>query len=133
MVASSAAEMHTSNRKARALAKLQTLFADLSGLERSSLDVSVTHMELGFDSLFLTQASAAIQKTFGTKVTFRQLLEELTTLDALADHLVPFLSERQQPAKTLTELPASLDSKLNGARGGFNNLNDVRTVCPILL
>jgi len=35
------------------------------------------------------QASTAIEKSFGVHVTFRQLLEELSSLDALAAHLGP--------------------------------------------
>ncbi len=116
-VASSLGELNPADLKADVLVRLQALFADLSGLESSSLDVSASHMELGFDSLFLTQTSAAIEKTFGTKVTFRQLLEELTTLDALADYLAPSLAELQQPAKTATTLLASLDLKPTGSAG----------------
>ena len=33
----------------------------------------VTFLELGFDSLFLTQVAGAFRKEFGVKVTFRQL------------------------------------------------------------
>ncbi|MBI3875438.1 MAG: amino acid adenylation domain-containing protein [Verrucomicrobia bacterium] len=42
---------------------------------------------MGFDSLFLTQASLAIEKKLNVRVAFRQLLEELSTLDALAAHI----------------------------------------------
>jgi acyl transferase domain-containing protein/glutamate-1-semialdehyde aminotransferase len=64
--------------------RLVTLFSELSGLREDQLVPSMNFFELGLDSLFLTQAAAAIQKTFGVKVTFRELLEELTTIEALA-------------------------------------------------
>ncbi|OYU44521.1 MAG: non-ribosomal peptide synthetase, partial [Burkholderiales bacterium PBB4] len=50
-------------------------------------DDSATFTELGFDSLFLTQASQAIQSKFGMKITFRQMLGDLSSVAALATHL----------------------------------------------
>jgi amino acid adenylation domain-containing protein len=66
-------------------AKLRSIVADLSGI--SVEDDQATFTELGFDSLFLTQASQAIQSRFGVKVTFRQMLGELSSVAALAAHL----------------------------------------------
>src|SRR5207247_506306 len=67
-------------RKADLTARLQALFSELSGLAESELDTTVSFLELGLDSLFLTQASTAIHKAFGVKVAFRELLEEAATL-----------------------------------------------------
>ena len=74
-------------QQAAALAKLRTLFSDISGLTADQLVASAPFLEIGLDSLLLTQASTAIEKSFGAHVTFRQLLEELSSLDALAAHL----------------------------------------------
>jgi acyl transferase domain-containing protein/glutamate-1-semialdehyde aminotransferase len=71
-------------RRANVTARLQTLFSELSGLEESELEPAASFVELGLDSLFLTQASTAIHKTFGVKVAFRDLLEDASTLDAVA-------------------------------------------------
>jgi glutamate-1-semialdehyde aminotransferase/malonyl CoA-acyl carrier protein transacylase len=76
-------------KQAAALAKLRTLFSDISGLTTDQLIASAPFLEIGLDSLLLTQASTAIEKSFGVHVTFRQLLEELSSLDALAAHLAP--------------------------------------------
>ncbi len=67
--------------------KLRTLFSELSGIAASELDPSASFLEAGFDSLFLTQASTAIQKTFGAKIAFRDLLEDLISLKAVAERL----------------------------------------------
>jgi acyl transferase domain-containing protein len=67
--------------------KLRTLFSELSGIAASELDTSASFLESGFDSLFLTQASTAIQKTFGAKIAFRDLLEDLISLKAVAERL----------------------------------------------
>ncbi len=75
------------SRHERILSELQGIFEDLSGIEREMLNPGSTFLELGFDSLFMTQASGAIGRAFGLRVSFRQLFEEAPTLDALAHHL----------------------------------------------
>jgi acyl transferase domain-containing protein len=81
------AETTSPSRRPELTQRLQRLFAELSGMSAAELAPSTTFLELGLDSLFLTQASAAIQKTFKVRVAFRDLLEELSTLDALAARL----------------------------------------------
>ena len=44
-------------------------------------------LELGFDSLFLTQVTQALQTKFGLKITFRQLLGDQSTLDDLTAYI----------------------------------------------
>ena len=77
------------SQQAAALVKLRALFTDISGLTADQLIAAAPFLEIGLDSLLLTQASTAIEKSFGVRVTFRQLLEELSSLDALAAHLAP--------------------------------------------
>jgi amino acid adenylation domain-containing protein len=92
----------TPGQEDETLGKLKAIFQELSGLDLSRADAAATFLELGFDSLFLTQASQAIQKRFGASVTFRQLLEEFPTLEKLASHLGP----RQAPAGQCIGLPS---------------------------
>jgi amino acid adenylation domain-containing protein len=75
------------NRKDRLLQELRTTIGDLSGIGATELTANVTFMELGLDSLFLTQASQTLQKKFGVKITFRELMEGLSSLEALAVYL----------------------------------------------
>ena len=71
--------------RAEAIAsRLKQLIQELSGLDPDAMDVHATFLEQGFESLFLTQASAAFHRAFGVRVTLRQLIEETPTLDALA-------------------------------------------------
>jgi acyl carrier protein len=44
---------------------------DLSGVPREQLDPAASFLDLGFDSLFLTQARQAFGREFGVKITFR--------------------------------------------------------------
>ncbi|MBL8331284.1 MAG: aminotransferase class III-fold pyridoxal phosphate-dependent enzyme [Rubrivivax sp.] len=68
---------------------LQRLFGELSGLEPAAVLPTASFLELGLDSLSLTQASQALQRQFGLKVPMRLLLEQCTSVAALAAHLAP--------------------------------------------
>ena len=83
-------------------AALKRLFHDLSGIETADLDESATFLDLGFDSLFLTQASLSVQKRFAVKVAFRQLLDDLCTLELLAGYI-----DENLPADSEAVLAAS--------------------------
>ncbi|MEM9018562.1 MAG: aminotransferase class III-fold pyridoxal phosphate-dependent enzyme, partial [Verrucomicrobiota bacterium] len=67
--------------------ELRAIFADLSGLDPSDLAVDATFLELGLDSLLLTQASREIQEAFGVKITLRELIDGFSTIAALSTHL----------------------------------------------
>ena len=68
--------------------ELSDLLRQRTGYEVSDLDREATFLELGFDSLFLIQFSQELKQRFGVKVTFRQLIEEVTSVDALISHIV---------------------------------------------
>jgi amino acid adenylation domain-containing protein len=65
---------------------LAAIFEELSG-EPVEAGSSASFLEMGFDSLFLSQVTQRIQRQFGVKVQFRQLLGEYTTITALAAYL----------------------------------------------
>ena len=65
------------------LSKLETLFRELSGIA-GAWPPEKSFLEMGLDSLLLTQASLALQRKFGVKISFRQLLDDLATLGTLA-------------------------------------------------
>lgn len=64
--------------------RLAEILADLSGRRPEDMDRDTAFADLGFDSLFLTQANTGFRKTFGVKITFRQLFEQAPTVNALA-------------------------------------------------
>ena len=80
------------------LSKLKAVFQTLSGLDLSHASASATFLELGFDSLFLTQASQAVQARFGVNVTFRQLLEAFPSLEKLTAWIDAQSADAGQPA-----------------------------------
>ena len=65
----------------------KNLLSELSGLEAEELDGSASFLELGFDSLLLTQVGKEIRDTFGVTVSLRQLIDEFETINDLIAHL----------------------------------------------
>jgi glutamate-1-semialdehyde aminotransferase/acyl carrier protein len=92
--------MSEDSRRGSLISKLQGLLARLFSREAAEIDVYTPLINLGADSLFLLQASQSIHKEFGVRVPFRLLLEDLSTVDALAMHL-----DQRLPASV--ELPSS--------------------------
>jgi acyl carrier protein len=84
-------------RKEKILNDLKDVMSDLGGLDRDKIADQATFLELGFDSLFLAQMSTAFKKKFGVSITFRQLLEETASPDALADYINAHLTP-EEPA-----------------------------------
>ncbi len=109
----------SANRVARISKALAEIFEDLSGVDVSSADSATTFLEMGFDSLFLTQVTQALQSKFGLKITFRQLLGDESTLNALAQYIDARLpadvfaepvSAPAPPAAAVSPAPAQPDS-----------------------
>ena len=82
--------------------RLRRLFEDVAGVDLAQADARAAFVELGIDSLTLTQAALQLKREFGVPVTFRQLMEQLRSFDALAAHLQGLLP---QPATDST-IPA---------------------------
>jgi len=76
-----------SSRRERIAVQLTSTLADLSGLDAARLDRQAAFTDLGFDSLFLTQANAQFRKRFGVRITLGQLFGETPTIDALAGRI----------------------------------------------
>jgi len=74
-------------RRDRILSMMKSVFGQLFGMDSSKIDISLSLLELGADSLFLLQASRAIQDKFGVKIPFRMMLDEVSTIDALTTYI----------------------------------------------
>ncbi len=75
------------SRVERIVEEATEIASELSGYEPSEIAQDAPFLTLGFDSLFLTQFAASIQKAFAVKTTFRQLIEQTPTMNALAVRL----------------------------------------------
>lgn len=94
-------------RKDHLLSIVLEILSELSGKGLADVDPDVTLLELGFDSLMLTQASQLLQRKFRVPITFRQLMGDLSTADALAaalDNQLP-AGQWEPPAVALPTLP----------------------------
>ncbi len=76
-----------SARHTRLVTQLTELFEDVSGAELQGADPTSGFVELGLDSLALTQVALQLQKTFALKITFRELMESFSSFERLAMHI----------------------------------------------
>jgi amino acid adenylation domain-containing protein len=104
------------------LAQLRQLLVHLSGLDLAAVPATNSLLELGFDSLFLSQIALAISRKFGVKITVRQLLRDLGTMEALAAHLArerpPSAGAPKPLPPEAAERPAAVPAPA-GSNGAF--------------
>lgn len=88
-------------------ARLRALFEDISGLDMAQAEGQAPFGELGLDSLTLTQAATQIKKHFKVGVSFRQLMENYRSFDALSAFLRESLPPEAAPAPAAPMAPAA--------------------------
>jgi acyl transferase domain-containing protein/acetylornithine/succinyldiaminopimelate/putrescine aminotransferase len=71
---------------------LVEIFEKSSGMDVGDYGNDMTFLEMGMDSLFLTQISLQLKKELKMQVTFRQLLEEYSSINALTEAFVDKVS-----------------------------------------
>src|SRR3546814_16316585 len=86
------------DRKPRLITQLKDLFEDVAGFDLADADSGANFIELGLDSLMLTQVALQLQKSLGSKVSFRQLMGECSTPHRLAARLADELPPDAAPA-----------------------------------
>jgi acyl transferase domain-containing protein len=77
-------ESVAAQHRATLVEELRALFADIAGLDLSGADPEANFMELGLDSLMLTQVVRQVQKAFMVQITFRELMGSCASLGRLA-------------------------------------------------
>ncbi|MEQ1515575.1 MAG: amino acid adenylation domain-containing protein [Usitatibacteraceae bacterium] len=75
------------NRVPQLINQLRSMLEDTSGVDMEAADPGALFVELGLDSLSLTQIAIQLKQTFKVNITFRQLMENYRTLSTLAAHL----------------------------------------------
>ena len=88
------------SREAHLIQEVRSLLHRSSGIDITAADPVAGFLDLGFDSLFLTQASLALKKHFGVKITFRQLMEHQSSMATLAAWL-----DEKLPAGSFSPVP----------------------------
>jgi amino acid adenylation domain-containing protein len=80
-------------------AQIVEILESLSGDKIPDHDAGATFLELGFDSLFLGQVAQQLKAKLGVDITFRQLLSDVPSIDALAAHIDAILPPEIAQAK----------------------------------
>jgi len=74
-------------RKTTILSNISSIVSQTSGIDYANDDYSLSFLDLGLDSLTLTQLATKLKKDFKLPITFRQLNEEFSSPSLLADYL----------------------------------------------
>ena len=83
---------------------LVEIFETSSGIDVGDYGNDMTFLEMGMDSLFLTQISLQLKKELKIQVSFRQLLEEYSTINLLADAFVDKVALSAPAAEIVTPM-----------------------------
>lgn len=82
-------------RKESLINQIKDILENTSGIEMQGVSDQASFIEIGLDSLLLTQVALALKKSFNLPITFRQLNEEYSSLDTLAEYLNKHLPNEQ--------------------------------------
>ncbi len=90
--------------------KLRNIVANLLQVDFAEVDIYQPLIAMGVDSLVMAEAAETIENLFGINIELRQLFEDLTTLDALAN----YISQNQSSSANLTaSIPVNLTQKIS--------------------
>ena len=85
------------SRRERLIRILKQTLQEVSGMDLNSVDDSMTFLEMGFDSLFLTQWTFMLKKKFGIQISFHHLFDDLSTISLLIEYI-----EKEMPPETIS-------------------------------
>lgn len=109
--------------------QLLDLFEDASGIAISRDDTSVNFIQLGFDSLMLTQIANHLQKAYSTRVTLRQLMGDCANVERLAAHIAEELYNKDSEIESSSDVAISksttVPSIISGASGISRTSHDI--------
>lgn len=100
-------------RKVELLNKIKDILENVSGVEMQDVTADMTFVEIGLDSLLLTQIAITLKKEFKIPITFRQLNEQYDTLESLASYLDTQLPDEIFENKP-QEIQQSVAPQMNG-------------------
>jgi amino acid adenylation domain-containing protein len=107
----------TAMRKDIVIEKIKHLLENASGIEMDGVTPDRSFIEIGLDSLLMTQVAITLKKEFSLPISFRQLNEEYSTIDALAAYIDK--NSPQAPAPKPQALPAAANTPLSAGPGSF--------------
>ena len=102
-------ETPTMSRIPNIVSAINDVFENTSGFDLTEFEGDTTFFEMGLDSLVLTQTATALKKEMDFEVTFRQLLEDTSTVDSLAEFLDANLPADKYAAAQVAAPPAPVE------------------------
>ena len=99
--------MSTNDRQARLHQELADTIDEVCGITIGEADRESAFVDLGLDSLLLTQLALQIKRHFNAPVSFRQLMTDLPTPSAVVQHLDSVLPADALPAAPAAQAPAT--------------------------
>lgn len=81
--------------KEQTILKLTEILQSASGIDVSTLDPECSFLEMGLDSLLLTQLAFTLKKEFDLPITFRQLMEEYSSVEELTSYVMASQAKAQ--------------------------------------
>ncbi|MBB6498129.1 polyketide synthase [Pedobacter cryoconitis] len=97
-------------RKDTLIEKIKHLLENASGIEMDGVTPNQSFIEIGLDSLLLTQVAITLKKEFSLPITFRQLNEEYATIGALAVYIDQNLPEEITSAPAIQQINQTVQS-----------------------
>ncbi|GAB3222901.1 amino acid adenylation domain-containing protein [Spirosoma arcticum] len=98
-------------RKNVLIDKVKAILEDASGIDMEGVTPDMSFLEIGLDSLLLTQVSITLKREFGLPITFRQLTGDYATPGQLANYLDQHLpADAYQPAPVAAPTPPPVAS-----------------------
>ncbi|GAB3992308.1 hypothetical protein GCM10028807_25110 [Spirosoma daeguense] len=95
-------------RKDSLISRINNLLEDASGIDMQGVSADKSFLEIGLDSLLLTQVALTLKKEFNVPITFRQLTNTYSSTALLADYLDQTLpAEVSQPSAVATSQPGA--------------------------
>jgi amino acid adenylation domain-containing protein len=89
-----------------ALDALRVLVEEVSGIDGQALPAGASFLEMGLDSLLLTQLAQAVRGRFGVEIAFRRLTGDLASIETLAAHLAAATPQSTAAGAALPVEPA---------------------------
>lgn len=89
----------------------------------NNLEIDISFLELGLDSLLLTQLAIDLKNEFSVEISFRDLMDSIDTVDKLANII---LKERPDLEKkiTVSSAPVSCQKSEDNTSNLFNSVKD---------
>ncbi|MET0985429.1 MAG: aminotransferase class III-fold pyridoxal phosphate-dependent enzyme, partial [Steroidobacteraceae bacterium] len=100
--------------------RLREFVEEVSGIDVAAADPATPWLELGLDSLALTQLALQVQRQLGVKVSFRQVMEAYPSVASFAAMLAATLAPQGESKKPQPATPAQEEAAVGQVRYDVN-------------